>query len=322
MILKNYLVWPNKMAIFVVRNSLNYDRWFSISSFWIFTVCTFVIELINGMSMVLCTWVVIIGLVYTICGVPTTLIFTAGSPKLLFKFLLIENPPNPWLKFTTDLITIPLMATCVLGTTTISTPMVVMTTLSDWITFILIAYLWFLTTTASNTVCEVVLVQIWWYSIMWLPIGSLRGAECGCEYTFGSLLLNWMDGWIYWLYGPNWLPNSMSFSLFWTTWILGSYSCGWSINAPATFCNSTCLAICVLMWKSTKGQSIIACPSSSQITQTFESNLTTSESTYSWSCVSTMYIVCCNYRFPWCKYDCGTSSNAFTYAFAYWYDRR
>jgi hypothetical protein len=35
-----------------------------------------------------------------------------------------------------------------------------------------------------------------------------------------------------------------------------------------------------------------------------------------------MYIVCCNYRFPWCKYDCGTSSNAFTYAFAYWYDRR
>ncbi len=51
--------------------------------------------------------------------------------------------------------------------------------------------------------------------------------------------------------------------MFWTTWIFGSYACVWSINALATFCNSTCLAIFALMWKGAKGQSMIACPFSS-----------------------------------------------------------
>jgi hypothetical protein len=128
-------------------------------------------------------------------------------------------------------------------------------------------------------------------SIMWLPIGIFYGVECGCKYTSSSLFPVWIDGWIYQLCGPNWLPNSMPFNLFWTIGIFGSCSCGWYINFHATFCNSTCLAIHDLMWKGTKGQSMIACPSFSQNAQTFESNLTISESTYSWSCVSIVYFV-------------------------------
>jgi hypothetical protein len=52
---------------------------------------------------------------------------------------------------------------------------------------------------------------------------------------------------------PNWLSNSMPFNLFWTTTIPNSFSCDWSINVIATFYNSTCLTILVLMWKGTKG---------------------------------------------------------------------
>jgi hypothetical protein len=61
----------------------------------------------------------------------------------------------------------------------------------------------------------------------------------------------------------NWLPNSMPFKCFWTTRIFSYCSYDWSINVLATFCNSTCLTILVLMWKGTKGQSMTACPSSS-----------------------------------------------------------
>jgi hypothetical protein len=172
-----------------------------------------------------------------------------------------------------------------------------MTALSDWVTSILVGCLRFLTIATSYTICEVALARVYLYSILWLPIGSLYGAKCGCEYTSGFLFLNWMDGWICRLYGPNWLPNSMPLSLLWTTRIPGSYSCGWSINALATFYSSTCLAIHVLMWKSTKGQSIITCPSSSHNAQTLKNNLTTFESTYSWSCVLVMYHDCSTSRF-------------------------
>jgi len=60
----------------------------------------------------------------------------------------------------------------------------------------------------------------------------------------------------------------MLFNLLWTIIIHGSCSYGWSNNALATFCKSTCLTIFYLMWKGTKGQSIITCPSSSQNAQT------------------------------------------------------
>jgi hypothetical protein len=74
---------------------------------------------------------------------------------------------------------------------------------------------------------------------LWLPIGILYGVEWRCEYTSSALLLNWMDGGIYRLYGPNWPPNSMPSNLFWTIGILG-FNCDWFINALTTLCNSTC----------------------------------------------------------------------------------
>ncbi len=99
-------------------------------------------------------------------------------------------------------------------------------------------------------------------------------------------------------------------------------SCDWSINAPTTFYNSTCLAIFALIWKGTKGQSMIACLYSSQNAHTLESNLATSKSIDSWSLVSIWYLVWSNSGFPWCEYDCGTSSNTFTCAFTYLDDFR
>jgi hypothetical protein len=104
--------------------------------------------------------------------------------------------------------------------------------------------------------------------------------------------------------------------------IPSSCSYGWSINVLATFYNSTCLVIFVLIWKGTKGQSIITCPSSSQNAQTFKSNLTTFESMYSWSCGLIVYVIWSSSGFPWCGYDYGTSSNTFTCAFAYLDDCR
>jgi len=77
-----------------------------------------------------------------------------------------------------------------LGATTISTPMIVMITLGDWVTFILVGCLQISAIVASNTLGEAKLNRIWWCPIQWLPIGILRGATCGYEYTSNILLLN------------------------------------------------------------------------------------------------------------------------------------
>jgi len=147
---------------------------------------------------------------------------------------------------------------------------VVIPALSDGVITIPIGCLWVSTTVVFDTIGEILLIGRWQCSIQWLPIGMLCGAKCGCEYTSGSLLLVWMDGRIYRLYGPNWLPNSMPFNLFWT---IGS-------------------------------------------------NMTISKSTNSWFHVLAVYLVWSNFRFPWCEYDYGTSSNTFTCAFAYSDDHR
>jgi hypothetical protein len=146
-----------------------------------------------------------------------------------------------------------------LGTTIVSILMVVITTLSDWISSIPKGYFQVLAIATSNILGEVMLIRIQQCSIMWLRIGILYGVECGCEYTSGSMFLDWIDGWICQLYSPNCLPNSMPLSILWTTIIHSFCSYGWSINAPTTFCNSRCLAIPTLMWKGTKGKSIITC---------------------------------------------------------------
>jgi hypothetical protein len=141
---------------------------------------------------------------------------------------------------------------------------VVITTLGDWITSILIVCFRISTTTTFDTLDEIEFIRVWWCPILWLHIGILYGAECGCEYTSSTLRVIWMDGQIYRLCGPNWSLDSIFFNLLWITKYLSSWSYDWSINAPITFYNSTCLAIPTLMWKCMTGQFMIACPSSSQ----------------------------------------------------------
>ncbi len=41
-VFKSYLIWPYRMAISFIGDFYNYDLWFSISSSWIFSICTFV----------------------------------------------------------------------------------------------------------------------------------------------------------------------------------------------------------------------------------------------------------------------------------------
>ncbi len=225
-------------------------------SFWIFNICTS----IPSSSYWTHRWPnmkVIIKLVNIICGVPTILIFTIGNPKLLFKFLTVENLHDSWPTFVANPIITPLLTASTLSVTTISNHVAVITTSSDWITPIPTGCFQVSTTITFYTLNEVVFIQGRWCSIMWLPIGILFGAECGCEYTFSSLLLSWINERMCQLCGP----NSMPLNLFWTTRILGSYSCGWSITVFTTFYDSTCPAIFTLMCKSKKGQSIVICPS-------------------------------------------------------------
>jgi hypothetical protein len=167
-----------------------------------------VIEFIGGWFVILFIWVIIVRLANTILGVPTTPIVYVSSLELLFKVL-----PNPRPKFIADPISIPLLTKFVLGATTISTLVVGMITWSSQLTSISTCCFWILTTFASNILSEVELTQVWQCPIVWLPIGILYDVECECKYTFGTLLLNWMDGQIYWLHGPNWPLNSMPLKL-------------------------------------------------------------------------------------------------------------
>jgi len=144
------------------------------------------------------------------------------SVKLWIKFVPTGTPPDPLPKFGIKPISTPPLTKFVPGATIVSIPMVVMITLNDWITYVPASYLRISITVAFETFGEVELIRVWRCSILWLPIGVICGVECGCEYTFGALLLNWMDGWIDRLYGPNWPLNSMFLNLFWITKILGS----------------------------------------------------------------------------------------------------
>ncbi len=67
----------------------------------------------------------------TILGVPTTLVVGVSSVKFQLKFLIVETPLNSLPNFTIDPISIPLLITSMLGTTIISTPMVVILASSD-----------------------------------------------------------------------------------------------------------------------------------------------------------------------------------------------
>ncbi len=70
------------------------------------------------------------------------------------------------------------------GTLTISTLMVVIPVFCVRVS----------TTVASDTINEAIFIRGQQCSILWLPIGILYGAKCGCKYPFGSLLLVRIDG--------------------------------------------------------------------------------------------------------------------------------
>ncbi len=89
------------------------------------------IELISGMSVVMCTRIVIIGLIIIIYGVPTTLVFIVASLELLLKFLPVKNPPNPRLKFIANPNNYSPSSNIHARHNNFSTLMVVMTALND-----------------------------------------------------------------------------------------------------------------------------------------------------------------------------------------------
>ncbi len=91
---------------------------------------------------------------------PNNSVFVVCSLELLLKFLHAENPPDPRPKFVIDPITTPFQTMFVLGATTVSTPMVVMTTLSDRVTFIPVGYFRVSKTFTFDTRGEVVLIQV------------------------------------------------------------------------------------------------------------------------------------------------------------------
>jgi hypothetical protein len=135
MILNSYPIWPNIMAIFVIKNwcitiiGFQYPLLESMASTLLHLLVT--IELINGRSIGLFTWVVIIELMNTIWSLPETLIVVVGSAKLQPKFLIVKTPLDPIPNFVVDPISISFLTTFMLGVTTVSTLVVVIPTQND-----------------------------------------------------------------------------------------------------------------------------------------------------------------------------------------------
>ncbi len=186
--------WPFLWSIIGVITTHGY--WYPhpefVASTFLYLPTT--IELIGGRLRFLFTWIIIIGLVNTIWGVPTTPIVTIGNVVFRFKIFFVEIPLNSLPNFVVDPITTPLVTTYMLGATIVSTLVVVILVSSDWITLIPTCCFQVSTIAASDIIGGIVLIQNWWCSNLWLPIGILCGVECGCKYTFGFLLLVWIYG--------------------------------------------------------------------------------------------------------------------------------
>ncbi len=110
------------------------------------------IEFISGWFAILFPWVAVIGLVNTIWSMPTTLVVATGSTKLWLRFLPTKTPPNLIPNFVANPITTPLLTISILGATTISIPVVVILTLSDWITLTPTCCFRVSTNVTSNTI--------------------------------------------------------------------------------------------------------------------------------------------------------------------------
>jgi hypothetical protein len=90
-----------------------------------------------------------------------------------------------------------------LGVVTDSTIVIIIPASNDWVIRILTCCFWISTIVVFDTSGGVMLTRDQWSSSLRLTISIHCGTICGCEYPFGSLLLVKIDGWIYWLCGPN-----------------------------------------------------------------------------------------------------------------------
>ncbi len=89
---RNNAQWNTNMGIFVVMiDGFWYPPLGFLASIFLYPPTS--IELIDGRSTILFTQVVIIVLVNTIWGVPTTLIIVASSSELLLKVFPSKTPP-------------------------------------------------------------------------------------------------------------------------------------------------------------------------------------------------------------------------------------
>ncbi len=152
------------MAIFVIKNWCSYSNWFQYPPLGCMTLVLLnplvAIELISRRSVVLFTWVIISKLVNTIWSILTTIVITTGSAKLQLKFLTTKIPLDLLPNYATNPISIPLLTTSMLGTTIISTPMVVIPTPSDWVTPTLACCFW-----VATMLFLTLLVELCWHKI-------------------------------------------------------------------------------------------------------------------------------------------------------------
>ncbi len=128
-ILKSYLIWRNIMVVSMIKNWCSYNNGYQYPPLgfvaFVLLYSPIAIEFISGRFVVMFTWIVVIGLINTIWGVPTTPVEVVFSAKLQLKFLITKTPFNSLPNFVIYPINIPFFTTSMLGTTTISTPVVV-----------------------------------------------------------------------------------------------------------------------------------------------------------------------------------------------------
>jgi hypothetical protein len=173
-ILKSYAIWPNIMAISVLKN------WYPPFRFAAFALLCppATIEFISGRFAILFTWVVVIELVKTIWGVPIILV-VAGNAKLQLKFLITKTPLDLLPNFSIDPISTPLLTTFMLSTITISTLVVSILASNDWITPTLTCVSRF-----QQLPFPTLLVELCWHEIDNIPV---------CGYPLVSIMVQYVD---------------------------------------------------------------------------------------------------------------------------------
>jgi hypothetical protein len=76
-----------------------------------------------------------------------------------------------------------------LGTTTVSIHVIVISTSSDWVTTTPVGCLQVSIIATFDMINEVVFIRRQQCSILWLPNGIFYGAKCGCKYYVFLLLV-------------------------------------------------------------------------------------------------------------------------------------